>query len=188
MDLQKFLPIKDTIISYWHFSDSFNRNKSLSTIIIKPANIVEVLTFLQLSSSFRMNCLTDIFCVDNFSEFYRFEINYNLLSTFYNERITIKVFLELNQSLESCSDIFCGANWLEREIWDLYGVFFSNHPDLRRILTDYGFDGHPMRKDFPLSGYFEVRYDDDSRKVLLEPVQLTQEFRYFDFISPWENK
>jgi len=186
MELQKFLPIQKTIISIWDLN-SLDRGVSKTTLIIKPEYIKEVLTFFKFSSNFRMNCLTDLFCIDNIQATNRFEINYNLLSTHYNERLNIKVFLKTTQSVSSVSSVFKSANWLEREIWDLYGVFFSNHPDLRRILTDYGFEGYPMRKDFPLSGYVEVRYDDETRKVLVEPVVLTQEFRYFDFVSPWEN-
>lgn len=115
----------------------------------------------------------------------RFEVSYDLLSIRFNNRIRIKTYVSEVESIESCTSIFNSANWWEREIWDLFGVFFSNHPDLRRILTDYGFHGHPLRKDFPLSGYVEVRYDDSVNRVVCEPLELTQEFRSFDFDSPW---
>ena len=111
---------------------------------------------------------------------------YNLLSLVHNNRVTVKVMLDDNSSIPSVSKVFSSADWWEREIWDLFGIFFSGHPDLRRILTDYGFDGHPLRKDFPLTGYVEVRYDDAQKRVVYEPVKLTQEYRDFDFLSPWE--
>ena len=104
----------------------------------------------------------------------------------HNNRVTVKVMLDDNSSIPSVSKVFSSADWWEREIWDLFGIFFSGHPDLRRILTDYGFDGHPLRKDFPLTGYVEVRYDDAQKRVVYEPVKLTQEYRDFDFESPWE--
>jgi NADH/F420H2 dehydrogenase subunit C len=160
----------------------------LFTVVVDPSNLLKILNFFKLSIFFRANCLVDITCTDYLSAEKRFELGYYLLSTHYNFRICVKVFLDLDEPVESATTLFGGANWLEREIWDMFGVFFTDHPDLRRILTDYGFDGHPLRKDFPLSGYVEVRYDDESRRVLLEPVSLTQEYRYFDFISPWERE
>jgi NADH-quinone oxidoreductase subunit C len=116
----------------------------------------------------------------------RFEIVYNLLSLTQNQRVRVKVRTSEDVPVPTAVHVFSTANWLEREVWDMYGVFFSGHPDLRRILTDYGFEGHPMRKDFPLTGHVEVRYDDELRRVVYEPVRLTQEFRVFDFLSPWE--
>jgi len=183
-ELLKFLPLQKAIISIWPVTTA-DRGVSKTTIIVKPEYIKEVLMFLKSSANFRM-MLSDIFCVDNMQRHNRFEINYNLLSTYYNERLNIKIFLKTSQSVESVTSVFKSADWLEREIWDLYGVYFFDHPDLRRILSDYGFEGFPMRKDFPLSGYVEVRYDDETKKVLIEPIFLTQEFRLFDFVSPWE--
>ena len=116
----------------------------------------------------------------------RFEVVYNLLSLVHNNRVTVKVMLDDNSSIPSVSKVFSSADWWEREIWDLFGIFFSGHPDLRRILTDYGFDGHPLRKDFPLTGHTEVRYSETKKKVISEPVKLDQEYRNFDFESPWE--
>ena len=110
---------------------------------------------------------------------------YDLLSLTYNSRLRLKVFTNELQSLPSSVKIFINANWWEREIWDLYGIYFDQHPDLRRILTDYGFEGHPLRKDFPLSGYIEVRYDDNKKRIVVEPLELTQEARSFTFESPW---
>ena len=118
----------------------------------------------------------------------RFEVIYELLSLNYNQRLRIKVYLHELESLPSCETVFPAANWYEREVFDLYGVFFYNHPDLRRILTDYGFQGHPMRKDFPLTGYVEVAYDEKLKRVISQPLELSQEFRYFDFRSPWSQK
>ena len=137
-----------------------------------------------------VNCqfkqLMDICGVDYPERPQRFEVVYNLLSLVQNNRVTVKVMLDDNSSIPSVSKVFSSADWWEREIWDLFGIFFSGHPDLRRILTDYGFDGHPLRKDFPLTGFNEVRYSEKEKKVIYEPVNLEQEYRDFDFSSPWE--
>lgn len=142
--------------------------------------------FLKLHENFRYNCLVDISCIDRLSHLNRFLIFYHFLSISFNHRITI--FIESNEVLlvPSITFLFKSANWLEREVWDMFGVFFYNHPDLRRILTDYGFEGFPLRKDFPLIGYEEVRYDDEKKRVVYEPLEVSQEFRSFNFISPWE--
>lgn len=124
--------------------------------------------------------------IDVPSRQYRFEVIYHFLSLRYNNRIRVKTYTDELTPIDSITPIFEGANWFERETWDMYGVFFSNHPDLRRILTDYGFAGHPFRKDFPLTGYVEVRYDDEVKRVVCEPLELAQEFRKFDLASPWE--
>ena len=116
----------------------------------------------------------------------RFEVVYNLLSVTHNQRVRVTVETGEETPVPSAIPVFNAANWLEREVWDLYGIFFDKHPDLRRILTDYGFEGHPLRKDFPLTGYVEVRYDEEQKRVVYEPVQMIQEFRRFDFQSPWE--
>jgi NADH-quinone oxidoreductase subunit C len=116
----------------------------------------------------------------------RFEVVYQLLSIRLNRRVRVKVTADETTPVPSITSIFSSAGWYEREVWDLFGIYFADHPDLRRILTDYGFDGHPMRKDFPLTGYVEVRYDEDRKRVVYEPVRLKQEFRTFDFLSPWE--
>ena len=137
-----------------------------------------------------VNCqfkqLMDICGVDYPERPQRFEVVYNLLSLVQNNRVTVKVMLDDNSSIPSVSKVFSSADWWEREIWDLFGIFFSGHPDLRRILTDYGFDGHPLRKDFPLTGFNEVRYSEKEKKVIYEPVKLEQNYRNFDFESPWE--
>jgi NADH-quinone oxidoreductase subunit C len=129
--------------------------------------------------------LTCISGVDFLDKTYRFCVVYDLLSLTYNSRLRVKVFVNEITSVPSSVNVFINANWWEREIWDLYGIYFDKHPDLRRILTDYGFEGHPMRKDFPLSGYVEVRYSESKKRVVVEPLELTQEFRSFTFQTPW---
>jgi NADH-quinone oxidoreductase subunit C len=130
--------------------------------------------------------LVDVCGVDYPSREERFEVVYNLLSLRQNHRVRVKVTTDEDTPVPSVAEVFSSANWFEREVWDLYGVFFADHPDLRRILTDYGFEGHPLRKDFPMTGHVEVRYDDEDKRVVYEPVRLPQEFRSFDFLSPWE--
>jgi NADH-quinone oxidoreductase subunit C len=136
------------------------------------------------------NCLfkvlVDVTAADYPERAERFEVVYNLLSLSHNQRIRVKVATDENEPVPSMTQLFNSAGWFEREVWDMYGVFFTDHPDLRRMLTDYGFEGHPLRKDFPLTGYVEVRYDDEQKRVVYEPVKLTQDFRSFDFMSPWE--
>ena len=154
--------------------------------IAEKEDIAKLLVFLRDDVNCQFKQLMDICGVDYPERPQRFEVVYNLLSLVHNNRVTVKVMLEDNSSIPSVSKVFSSADWWEREIWDLFGIFFSGHPDLRRILTDYGFDGHPLRKDFPLTGYVEVRYDDAQKRVVYEPVKLTQEYRDFDFLSPWE--
>lgn len=155
------------------------------TCTVQCQHISMVLKFLRDHINCQYKILTSISGSDFPEKKDRFEISYELLSLRFNYRIRIKTYVNEVGSIESCTPIFNSANWWEREVWDLFGVFFSNHPDLRRILTDYGFHGHPLRKDFPLSGYVEVRYDDSVNRVVCEPLELTQEFRSFDFDSPW---
>ena len=153
---------------------------------VRPEGIVKVLIFLRDDVNCRFKQLVDVCGVDFPEREPRFEVVYNLLSLTNNSRIRVKVATAEETPVPSVTGVFSSANWWEREVWDLYGVYFSDHPDLRRILTDYGFEGHPMRKDFPLTGYVEVRYDEEQKRVVYEPVKLTQEFRNFDFLSPWE--
>ena len=129
-----------------------------------------------------------MFAVDYSTKENSFELIYCLLSTKYNSRIKVKTFVDEFTPVESIVDLYQSANWLEREVWDMNGIYIEQHPDLRRILTDYGFEGYPLRKDFPLSGYTEVRYDDSQKRVISEPIELSQEFRVFNFNSPWESK
>ena len=148
--------------------------------------LVDVLAFLRDDANCHFKSLVDLCGVDYPERPERFEVVYNLLSHRHNLRVRIKTSTDEDTPVPSVSGLFSSASWFEREAWDLYGIFFSDHPDLRRLLTDYGFEGYPMRKDFPLTGYVEVRYDDEQKRVVYEPVSLTQEFRSFDYLSPWE--
>jgi NADH-quinone oxidoreductase subunit C len=149
-------------------------------------SIVKVLTFLRDDPNCQFKLLMDLCGVDRPDRDERFDVVYNLLSVKLNQRVRVKVTTDEDTPVPSATGVFHSAGWYERETWDLYGIFFADHPDLRRILTDYGFEGHPLRKDFPLTGYVEVRYDEEQKRVVYEPVKLTQEFRSFDFLSPWE--
>lgn len=155
-------------------------------VTVRSDAIVGVLRQLRNDANCLFQMLIDITAVDYPERVERFEIVYNLLSLKQNQRIRVKLTTDEAKPVPSVNDVFPAAGWYEREVWDMYGVFFSDHPDLRRMLTDYGFDGHPLRKDFPLTGYVEVRYDDEQRRVVYEPVKLRQDFRSFDFLSPWE--
>lgn len=149
-------------------------------------DILQHLTFLRDDSECLFKQLIDIFAVDYPEEEERFEVNYNLLSLKHNVRLRVKVTTDEDTPVPSAASVYSAATWFEREVWDMNGVAFEDNPDMRRILTDYGFDGHPLRKDFPLSGYVEVRYDPEQKRVVYEPVSLPQEFRTFDYMSPWE--
>lgn len=156
-------------------------------IYVEAEKICEFLQFLRDDKELSFKILLDVFGADLLGiRTPRFEVIYNLLSLKLNNRITVKVALNEGEELDSATSIFSAAGWFERETFDMYGINFKNHPDLRRILTDYGFEGHPLRKDFPLTGYKEVRYDEEQQKVVYEPVKLMQEFRNFDFEMPWE--
>jgi NADH-quinone oxidoreductase subunit C len=155
-------------------------------VIAKRDALIRVLTHLRDTPACQFTQLIDICGVDYPERAERFDVVYHLLSMNKNTRVRVKVPAGEDTPVASCVDIFPCADWLEREVWDMYGVYFSGHPDLRRILTDYGFDGHPQRKDFPLTGYVEMRYDEDQKRVIYEPVKLAQDFRTFDFLSPWE--
>ena len=156
------------------------------TLFVACDRIAQVLTELRDDSECLFEVLIDICGVDYPEREKRFEVVYHLLSPRKNQRIRVKCETDEDTSVPSVVDVFPAANWFEREAYDMYGILFSGHPDLRRILTDYGFQGYPLRKDFPLTGYVEVRYDDAQKRVVYEPVKLTQEFRSFDFMSPWE--
>ncbi|MFT6331933.1 MAG: NADH-quinone oxidoreductase subunit C [Lentimonas sp.] len=162
------------------------RNDNL-IIYVSKDKIIDFINFLKNDETLSFKILLDVFGADFLGvKNPRFEVIYNLLSLKANNRITVKASLHDGETIVTASEIFSTANWFEREIFDMYGIVFEKHPDLRRILTDYGFEGHPLRKDFPLTGYKEVRYDEDQKKVIYEPVKLMQEFRNFDFESPWE--
>jgi len=151
-----------------------------------PSDIVKVVTFLRDDPRYQFSCIIDVTAIDWPSREKRFDVVYHLLSPKKNLRVRIKVEIDEKTPVPSIISVFPGADWFERETYDLYGVLFTGHPDMRRILTDYGFEGHPLRKDFPLTGFVEVRWDDEQKRVVYDPVRLAQEFRNFDFLSPWE--
>lgn len=148
--------------------------------------VVGLIEFLKTSGNCRFSTLVDVTAVDYPSRDKRFDVVYHLLSMYSNQRVRVKVAIREEEIVPSITSVHPSANWFEREVFDMYGVYFSGHPDLRRILTDYGFRGHPLRKDFPTTGYTEVRYDEKEKRVVYEPVSLVQEYRQFDFMSPWE--
>ena len=156
------------------------------TVLAQRGAVVEVLTFLRDDVNCQFQQLLDVCGVDYPEREPRFEVVYHLLSLTHNRRVRVKVRTDEETPVPSATGVFSSANWWEREAWDLMGILFADHPDLRRIMTDYGFEGHPLRKEFPLTGYVEVRYDDEQKRVVYEPVKLAQEFRTFDFLSPWE--
>ncbi|TNE38480.1 MAG: NADH-quinone oxidoreductase subunit C [Alphaproteobacteria bacterium] len=156
-------------------------------IVTARAELVDkLLEFLRNDTNCKFEVLCDVCGVDYPTRLKRFDVVYNLLSLKHNQRIIVKVETDARTPVPSVVPLFPAANWFEREAWDMYGIMFSGHPDLRRMLTDYGFEGHPLRKDFPLTGYVELRYSEDEKRVVYEPVNLTQEFRKFEFESPWE--
>ncbi|MBT6093273.1 MAG: NADH-quinone oxidoreductase subunit C [Rhodospirillaceae bacterium] len=156
------------------------------SITVHRDDIIETLKFLRDDINCQFKLMVDICGVDYPENDERFCIVYNLLSLTLNLRLRVKVWTSEDVPVPSVTSLFSAADWWEREAWDMYGIYFSDHPDLRRILTDYGFEGHPLRKDFPLTGYVEIRYDDEQKRVVYEPVKLQQDFRSFDFLSPWE--
>jgi NADH/F420H2 dehydrogenase subunit C len=168
---KKIVQFRDEIIIEVHVSDLKN-----------------MILFLKNHENCLFKMLIEIYAVDYPTKANRFELVYCLLSTKYNSRIKVKTFVDEITPVESIVDVYQSANWLEREVFDMHGIYIEQHPDLRRILTDYGFEGYPLRKDFPLSGYTEVRYDDSQKRVIYEPLELSQEFRVFNFNSPWESK
>jgi len=156
------------------------------TITAQAVDIVKIVTFLRDDPRCEFVNFIDVTAVDWPAREQRFDIVYHFLSPKQNLRVRVKTVTDETTPVPSIIEVFPGADWFERETWDLYGVMFTGHPDMRRLLTDYGFEGHPLRKDFPLTGFVEVRYDDEQKRVLYEPVRLAQEFRNFDFLSPWE--
>ena len=177
---------------YAHLSSHIEETNSLQIaddeIVISSAttSLLRLIQFLKEDQNCKFNILIDICGVDYPEKDKRFEIVYHFLSLSVNRRIRVKLMTDEGTKIPSIVDLFPSAGWYEREVYDLFGVIFSGNTDLRRLLTDYGFKGHPLRKDFPLTGYVEVRYDEEQKRVIYEPVKLTQEFRNFDFVSPWE--
>jgi NADH dehydrogenase (ubiquinone) Fe-S protein 3 len=172
------------LVPKWIQYSVFHKNETV--FYIAPQHLMPFLHFLRDHMNTQFKVLVDVTAVDYPTRTLRFEVVYNLLSIEYNSRIRVKTCLDEITPVSSCTSVYSSAGWWEREVWDMFGIFFTTHPDLRRILTDYGFEGHPLRKDFPLTGYTEVRYDDSEKRVIVESLELTQEFRYFDFSSPWE--
>jgi NADH-quinone oxidoreductase subunit C len=166
-------------------ADAAVRNGDL-TITATQNGIIDLIEFLRSDGSCRFSTLVDITAVDYPARPQRFDVVYHLLSMYQNQRIRVKVAIREDEMMPSLTGIFPSANWFEREVFDMFGILFTGHPDMRRILTDYGFTGHPLRKDFPTTGYVEVRYDEAEKRVIYEPVKLVQEYRQFDFLSPWE--
>lgn len=164
---------------------AFIENSTLLEIHMPKEKLIQVIRFLQEDDKLYFTTLIDVFGVDYPLREKRFEIIYNLLSTKFNYRVAIKIMVSEEEEAPSICKLFSNAIWYEREIYDMYGIKFADNPDMRRILTDYGFEGHPLRKDFPLTGYKEVRYDFEQERVIYEPVKLVQDYRKFDFISPW---
>jgi NADH/F420H2 dehydrogenase subunit C len=163
----------------------YQRTGDESSIVVSNDNVLLSLNCLKQHIGYQYNLLTCISGVDFLGKEYRFSVVYDLLSLNYNTRLKVKLFVNEVTTVPSSINVFINANWWEREIWDLYGIYFYNHTDLRRILTDYGFEGNPMKKDFPLSGFSELRYDDSKKRIVAEPLELTQEFRSFTFETPW---
>ncbi len=156
------------------------------TVTVAPAHIVGLVEFLKNDAACKFNSLVDITAVDYPPRENRFDVVYHFLSMYQNHRIRLRVEVAEDEMVPSIVEVHKSANWFEREVFDMFGIIFSNHPDMRRILTDYGFRGYPLRKDFPTTGYTEVRYDEVEKRVVYEPVSLVQEYRQFDFMSPWE--
>jgi NADH-quinone oxidoreductase subunit C len=156
------------------------------TLQVAPQRLVALMDFLKTDAACRFSTLVDITAVDHPAREARFDVVYHLLSMYQNHRIRLKLSLREDRMVPSIVSVHPSANWFEREVFDMFGILFSGHPDLRRILTDYGFRGHPLRKDFPTTGFTEVRYDEKQKRVVYEPVKLVQEYRQFDFMSPWE--
>lgn len=167
---------------------NYNIYKNELSINIYFNKMVPIFFFLKNHTNTQFKVLSDICVVDYINKKKRFEIIYNLLSIRFNTRLKVKILINELQPVDSIISIYRTANWYEREAWDMFGIFFINHPDLRRILTDYGFEGHPLRKDFPLSGYLEVYYNELKKRVVYEPINLSQQYRLFEFNSPWNKK
>lgn len=179
-----FAHVLASVVPQWIQSIAMH-HKELQCTLHAPF-VVPFFTFLKNHTNAQFKMLIDVTAVDYPSRSHRFEVVYQLLSVQYNARLRVKTTVDELTPVHSITPLFASANWFERETWDMFGICFLHHPDLRRILTDYGFEGHPLRKDFPVSGYVEFRYDESKKRVISEPVELAQEFRYFDFASPWE--
>lgn len=177
-----------TILLNKYINHIFIKQNIIYICFINKAHVPSILNLVKTSVFLQFTQLLDLWVVDLNVKDNRFQINYFLNSIFLNTRIILRTTVSETTGVYTASTIYSSANWLERECYDMFGVLFYNHPDLRRILTDYGFEGYPLRKDFPLTGYLEVRFDDELNRVVFEPVVVTQEYRYFEYISPWEHQ
>ena len=184
--LESISSILKTIVDENDYSLEFKNNTY--HLALKQPPLIKIVKNLKENENLKFNQFIDLTAVDYPNKKNRFEMVYIFLSVKFNYRIIVKFFINEDESVESITNLFPSANWYEREVWDLFGIAFNNHPDLRRLLTDYGFIGHPLRKDFPLSGNVEVKYDLNEKKVVYEPVKLTQSFREFEFESPWKGE
>ena len=178
--------LQETIIKNYDRRLDFYSNNEYLGVLVDSNKVFTLINFLKKHKSLSFNQLIDITAIDYPSRENRFDIIYILLSLSLNKRIVVKTLIFEDNNIDSITSIYKSANWYERECYDLFGINFNNHPDLRRIMTDYNFEGHPLRKDFPLTGHTEVRYSEEKKKVISEPVKLDQEYRNFDFESPWE--
>ncbi|KAL7672201.1 hypothetical protein ACOME3_007095 [Neoechinorhynchus agilis] len=178
--------VKECIPRYIQKVQTTETLKSELEFLVHPSGIMPVMRFLRNHHNSQFECLVDVSAIDVPSRTYRFELIYNLLSLRHNMRARVKSYTDEVTPVESLVPLYESANWLEREVYDMFGIFFLNHPDLRRILTDYGFEGHPLRKDFPQSGYVELRYDNELGRIVYEPINMMQEYRKFDIRSPWD--
>lgn len=175
-------------INFFEIDSEVSKSDGVLKIFVDNKDVKFVSLFLKNHSNCQFKQLMDVTAIDYPNRSNRFELMYNFLSVSKSVRLIVKSTVAENKPVNSLSALYSSAVWLEREVWDLFGIFFYLHPDLRRILTDYGFDGFPLRKDFPLTGYLEVRYDDEKKRIVQEPLEMSQEFRLFDFLSPWEKK
>lgn len=174
-----YLKKKIPLLTIQQFNDEI-------TLTLSTKDLIFALQILKKHIGYQYALLSCISGVDLLDKNYRFSVVYDLLSLVFNSRLRIKIFIDEISFVPSIINLYINANWWEREVWDMYGIYFEQHPDLRRILTDYGFEGHPMKKDFPLSGFEELRYDNSKKRVVSEPLELTQDFRFFDFETPWK--
>jgi len=187
LDQVSFFHILASSVPKWVQKLEFTRTGEIC-IEIHPDYIQEFFLYFRHHANIQANVLIDVTAVDYPTREKRFEVVYHLLSTVFNQRFRVKTSIEDGESVPTVENIYRSAGWFEREVWDLFGIYFSNHSDLRRILTDYGFHGHPLRKDFPVTGFFEVRYDEEEKRVLTDRLELSQDFRYFAFDDPWKAK
>lgn len=183
------MPLKNILLFYpKYIKKAVSNTSNIMTLITSVSDFAKLILFLKKSTFFKYQILTDIVCVDYSRAHNRFKLTYVLTSIKYNNRIYVSTYLNENNYPNSIENLYSVANWMEREVWDMYGIFFIGNRDLRRILTDYGFKGFPFRKDFPLNGFVELRYDEEKKHLIYEPLELSQEIRVFDFVSNFQKE